>query len=347
MRWFLELPPTLRWCAINPLRNSLLQNRAYESIIIKSRPFSITRTLQAKKPKVKKPPALISKAPPQPGQHVPATPQPSGPQINVTPQLESLLADHPQILLYHAPRHISFFIHSYLLGTIFIVGALFTARGLDPPDSLDEIQKIRIPWYIRTVTVGVALFFAAVGTAFWLAPSKLIRSVHLVAPPGGAAGGLPYLRFETRSSLPLIKRFRPKEVYTIDTPISTVAMDERVFGESITYYNIPMHRAPNATEELSTKPHPIYKDNAGSSGSTIMRFPQILWRDIRRMFVRDGFAYLRFPERSDFWKLDLHGAFVLDGVKPLRAAMVVKPLNRSVLLRIRRALFSKQRKPQS
>ena len=43
----------------------------------------------------------------------------------------------------------------------------------------------------------------------------------------------------------------------------------------------------------------------------MMRAWDALRRDTRRMFLRDGFAYVRFTEHGN-WKMDLQGCELLD-----------------------------------
>ena len=48
-----------------------------------------------------------------------------------------------------------------------------------------------------------------------------------------------------------------------------------------------------------------------------------VWQDVRRMFLRDGMAYVRIEGYGN-WKLDLQGCALLDGGKPLERVMVVE-----------------------
>lgn len=130
----------------------------------------------------------------------------------------------------------------------------------------------------------------------------------------------------------------------MDAPIGTVELDEKVFSESFSIHNIKMSGAEDMTNQLANAPQPVTQGEHEQSNffGAIRSFPQVLLQDIKRMFLRDAFAYLKFPDRPGFWKMDLHNAFVLDGFRPLKAAMVMKGLDRRIVTRIRDSLFSKK-----
>ena len=59
--------------------------------------------------------------------------------------------------------------------------------------------------------------------------------------------------------------------------------------------------------------------------------------DTRRMFVRDGMAYVRIPHRGD-WKLDLQGCEVVDEGRILGKVMQVEAFERSLAAKVKALL---------
>lgn len=303
LHYLLGLPPCLRR---QVLLDSVASKRIYQCNVfnISRRTFGNShRALRPTKPIPKhsrKQP--VKKASPSPTPETSLTPPNPPPAVQRLPKplsyAEKLFSLGDEILIYKSPSHRSFFIASYVTGGLLLFGAwnwtMLTNYDL-------EGGERRVAWYIRVVEGIPLLFLAIASTAMILAPSKIIRSITVLSP-AATATGRPMLRCEINNSIPFLKRkpflVAPSEAY--------------------------LNRRVNATEDLSFRSVPFSEAAAFTSDKHpfARQLPQDrgLWtslqRDTRRMFLREGFAYLRTAEDGN-WKLDLRGCEVLDWGKPL------------------------------
>jgi hypothetical protein len=164
--------------------------------------------------------------------------------------------------------------------------------------------------------------FAVFATAFFLAPTKLIRSVTLTKPVvtqahSGGKRGLGVV-FEMKHPLPVWK-FLPfmkkTEGGEVRAEVGSVFIDRKVrASENLSFYSVPANLAEAWTAHYFTASHPQRKSILsllqGFNSSLINAWPT-LRRDVGRMFMREGFAYVRIPDHGN-WKMDLNGCEILE-----------------------------------
>ncbi|KAK5135114.1 hypothetical protein LTR08_005639 [Meristemomyces frigidus] len=268
------------------------------------RAFSSTRPkLQQPKPPGTahtKPPALPASA---------RRPPPPSLAPNAKPLLytDVLFASADEVLIYRAPRHRSFMITSYIAGAIALVGAYnCAALALQPPPG-QEKQKLSLRGYLATIPgVITTLFLAIAGTTMILAPVKCIRSISAIGPRQSGTG-LPALQCVMASPLPFMK---PKIFRTL---LSDAFLDRNVSAVEIDFTSIPLAQAKSFT---ASKQPDLSAIAAASHRGLFGRAWRTLTRDVRRMLLRDSFAYVRFSQYGN-WKLDLSDCELLDNGRVL------------------------------
>ena len=190
-----------------------------------------------------------------------------------------------------------------------------------------------MPWYVRSFTAASALIVTIFGTAFIIAPMKMIKTVSLVSNP--AAPGRILLRIQPRSSVPFQTRFDANKV--MEAHLNEVSLDDKVFAEDLSYKNVPVENAQDFTDAILKPTKTSNEARFRGSQSSIVNIWPTLRQNIRRMFVRDEMAYVRVEGRSGTWKLDLHNALVVDNALPLAAAMTPVDMDRSFFRWLREA----------
>lgn len=322
MQQMLRLPPSLR--------RHVLSNASF-----------LLRPMETQSPTIRlgmRRPYAQESSPPKPtrrqttpfGRREPPAPasRPSATRNN-NPYADRLCHNTDVVLLYNSPEHNSFKFVSYICGATFFLGGVNTAFTIkdEPSKSSDENAKPQsLPWLVRLSFSFGAIMFAVIGTAFVLGPSKIIRRIWLVKnqrlqPSGGSTiRHLDYsLRLETKSMLP----FRAGR--TIESEISNFSIDRDVRAAQNLYWNnIPLSHSEGFTSWYQKHPTPPSLGLAGRlldiKDATVNVWPATK-REVRRMFVRDGFAYVYIVGENGQWKLDLRGAEVLDRGKPLEKLM--------------------------
>lgn len=142
--------------------------------------------------------------------------------------------------------------------------------------------------------------------------------------------------------MPFVRRWRRPEIYAIDASIGEVQIEDKVLGDhDLPYYDVPISRAEEFTVTFSHPPTPSFTQRLRAFGRSIATYPKTFAHDVRRMFTRDGFAYLEIPDMRGLWKLDLRDSYLLDHGKPLTSAMVtVDELDKKISTRVLSVFFS-------
>lgn len=320
MQHLLRLPPSLR--------RQVLTNASFliSPLEIPSRTsrINVKRSYAQVKP-VPKPsrrkPAPMGKQEPPPA---PAR-RPAATGTN-SPYADRLCHNSDIVLLYNSPRHTTYQFASYICGTLFFVGAVNSALNVKDKPSSNAADKdakpLKTPWPVRISTGAGALVFAVIGTVFILGPTKIIRRIWLVKKqyqqPAGP-GALYSLKVETKSGLP----FRSGR--TIESDIANFSIDRDVRAQqSLRWHSVPLTSSAAFTSHFRTNPTPpplgILSRLRAINGSIMNAWPAVK-RDVRRMFLREGFVYVYIVGEDGQWKLDLRGAEVLDGGRPLEKLM--------------------------
>lgn len=229
----------------------------------------------------------------------------------IEPQLE-------RVLLYASPDHGAFFAASYILGGFLLLGGYSYAQMF-----LKDAKDRPVHWFFKSLGAISTLAVVAFGTAFIMAPMKLIKSIAIITQ---AAGTTPLaasriLRVEVKRNLPFLK---PD---VLETTPSKIFLDRYVPGtvENIDFQNVPLSQARSLTEEYFTGQQEVRKCGVMASLSAANRSVLNLWpaisREIRRMFLRDQMAYVRIEGNGTF-KLDLQNCKLLDGGGPLHKVTI-------------------------
>lgn len=321
----LRLPPALRCHAITPLITRPLECKLINGLA--RRPFTntthhLTPTRQPAKPPIRRRQPPPPRQPPKPASQPPSP----IPQRRTTESiLSAYLQTNSHLLLYRAPKHTTFYLNSYLLGSIMLTGAVTSALTTkDDPD-----RKTKPSWITRSLNLAVAVFFAIFATAFFLAPQKMIRTVSLVKVKDVV--GLPEarLRFEMKHPLPILQRLpfvkSSRGGGGIEAPLNKVFLDRQVAAQDLSYFSIPMDQAEAFTSaylDPPARPKRGILARVGDFNRSLINIGPTLWQDVRRMFLRDGMAYVRITGHGN-WKIDLQGSELLDDGRPLEKVMVV------------------------
>ncbi|KAK1079544.1 hypothetical protein LTR33_006299 [Friedmanniomyces endolithicus] len=279
-----------------------------------------------KKPTTTTPPP---RQPPEPSQK-PFTPTPP-PKLDYNASrsalptyADTLLSNHANpILLYKAPSHRSFYITSYFFGGLLLIGAYNWALVVsEPPPGVNDQGS----WgrYLMTgVTMGTTLVVSIFGTVLILAPVGMVGRISLLRSPAigvMAEQGVrlpPMLRVEMEAPLPFMKRkthdlapakaLLDRNVSAVDIELTSISIKD---AQAFTYDSAHLSAG---TPKLQHPPRDV-----------VSRFIRTLTRDIRRMFYREGFAYLRSDKYGN-WKVDLQHCELLDQGRPLDRLTVADP----------------------
>ena len=330
LQLMLKLPPALRCYTATPLLRQL--NGSH--LINASTKRSLSTTFPRHQPK---PPKPTLRRPPKP-QQVPQEPGRQPPKPHTQPRSqqatpEALLASfrqskEPYLLLYKAPSHTSFYINSYILGSLLLTGAvMYGLNARDPPTELAR-NKPRLWVLIANGVTGLLLAtFAALA---FMAPLQLVKSISLIknAAISDKAGNVRKavdvaLRFELKHPLPVLQRlpFVPKRGGgVIDAELHTVYMDRRVRSlQNMHFYPVPAELAQAWTAVYfhppPKAPRSVIGLLKGFNESMVHSWPA-LKRNVRRMMLREGMADVRIPGHGR-WKVDLQGCEILESGKVL------------------------------
>jgi len=326
----LRLPSGLRAQAFHHTLRSPCRNSRVEGSF--KRTFTSTpRTSKLNNRPAKKPTTTTSpvRRPSEPSQPHPT--QPPAPKLDYNASrstlptyADTLLLNHANpILLYKAPSHRSFYITSYFFGGLLLIGAYNWAIVVcEPPPGVNDQGS----WgrYLMTgVTMGTTLVVSIFGTVLILAPARMVGRISLLRSTATGVLGeqgvrLPaMLRVEMEAPLPFMTR------KSYDLEPAKALLDRNVSAVDIELTSIPLKDAQAFTS-----------DSAHLSAGTpklqhpprdaVSRFIRTLTRDIRRMFYREGFAYLRSDKYGN-WKVDLQHCELLDQGRPLDRLTVADP----------------------
>lgn len=267
----------------------------------------------------------------------PSRSQPPAPRPVITKGRQSLaeashslahdLTSQGPVLLYASPKHGLFYLMSYLCGGGFLLGSLIIAQDV----LKDRDDRPKLSWWVKALSSVQVLGVTAIGTAFLLAPTKLIRTIKLV--PGLTSAQAPSFEFQIQRALPFL---RPDK---LEAPISSVSITRRVVGEDINPLSVPLKEAPSFIERFG----------AAKRGAKLPPNPEIptaprygvikgFKREVRRMFLRDQMAYINVSGYGLF-KMDLQGGLLLEGGRPLMSLATIEAGNaRNLFARLQSVL---------
>ncbi|KAK0281620.1 hypothetical protein LTR91_003845 [Friedmanniomyces endolithicus] len=267
--------------------------------------------------------------PPEPSQKQAFQPPPPKSDFNASRSAlptyaDTLLANHANpILLYKAPSHRSFYITSYFFGSLLLIGAYNWAIVVsEPPPGVNDQGS----WgrYLMTgVTMGTTLVVSVFGTVLILAPVGMVGRISLLRNPAigvMAEQGVrlpPVLRVEMETPLPFMKR----KIH--DLAPAKALLDRNVSAVDIELTSIPLKDAQAFTSDTAHLSAGVPKLQHPPRDA-VSRFITTLTRDIRRMFYREGFAYMRSDKYGN-WKVDLQHCELLDQGRPLDRLTVADP----------------------
>lgn len=320
MQHLLRLPPSLR--------RQIFANASFPLRPLEGQSSTIRFSFQRSYAEINSPPKPTRRKANHVGRREPPAPARRPARVrNNNPYADRLCHDTDIALLYNSPPHASYKFASYLCGAISFLGGVSTALLIkDESADSKNARSTRIPWFVRISVSVVAIMFATMGTVFVLGPSKIIRRIWLIKnqrlqPSGGSTiGHIDYsLRLETKSMLP----FRAGR--TVESEISNFSIDRDVRAQQNLYWHsIPLSSSEDFTAHFQTHPTPpplTLGPRLLSINASIMNAWPATKREVRRMFLRDGFAYVYIVGEDGQWKLDLRDAEVLDGGKPLEKLM--------------------------
>ena len=201
-------------------------------------------------------------------------------------------------------------------------------------------------WYASVLGTGTALVFVVIGTTIALAPFKMVKTLSLVRKPSSTlVRGLerPFLRFQMKSPLPIpfIKPLRNGR--TIDAPLHDVFVDRQVAAQRLDGWTAPLSRAADftASDSSAIRPsRPSVLSRLKAFNRSVIDIWPVMKQDVRRMFLRDGMAYIRIVGQDGQWKLDLEMCQLLDDGKPLDQVMVPESRERGGWVQWLRTLLS-------
>ncbi|KAF2721822.1 hypothetical protein K431DRAFT_284503 [Polychaeton citri CBS 116435] len=299
--------------------------------------FAATRNLarssksNASKPSLKKPMSPAEPASSNPSHHnpVPSLAQPppqSYPTRNFLSKGEAFathLLQHsnnpPELLLYLAPIHRSFFFKCYIMGFTLLGGSWAFASIISPGGDKESFAA-KLPFWVKVISMGPVLFMAGAATLFLTGPSKLISKVSVVAAAN--ASSPPLLRFRIKSPIPL-PGMKSK---IVDRPMSQVSMDRVMSAEpsvSTVCEIVPLEDASTFSQKALGD-----KWDSGKKKGILAKIKNIwpqLTIDVRKMCSREGMAYVYIREKDGFstsrYKMDFWNCTVVDGGWPLARVM--------------------------
>ncbi|KAI6890125.1 hypothetical protein KC325_g166 [Hortaea werneckii] len=214
-----------------------------------------------------------------------------------------------------SPNHRSFAYFSWICGGMLMFGgynwALLTT--LEPPG--DETNpKPKKSWLVKSTAMFVALFFTVLGTSVILAPAKTIRTISAQAASKTGHTKAMLLYCEIEGFLP----FQKNRTIMATRPESL--LDRRVSAQDIEFSSVPL----SAVQAFTADPKPFAEPLIKPTGSMISRAWDDLRINTRRMFYRDGFAYIRFRDYGSY-KIDLQNCELLDNGRALEHLTVPDP----------------------
>lgn len=351
LQMLLRLPPALRYQSLSPalfhpsttdLCGSVqlkLQVRSFNATKVGLRPKSPPKPTvkrqplqnQAADPRASRPPTIATAASPDKTGRVAPPPSPSRSKppereiaaiprlrdgMTIEPPLRRLLETNPEILLYRSPSHTSFYLTCYLAGATFLLGSFETAQ-------LPLFGTVVRPWYFYLTFVPGALFLSVAGTVFLLGPKRLIQRIWIVAAPKGSS---PTLRIQAKSPLPFLPSTLGGAGKTLSyLELRSVMMDKKITNTLLPHANIPYAQAEAFTYDQISRPTP--------EGSRASRFFHGLRRNVAKMFMRDGIAYLRIQDQGE-WKMDLDRCWLLERGQPLLGVVKAVEMHRWIFTRV-------------
>lgn len=235
-----------------------------------------------------------------------------------------------EILLYKAPKHLSFRIACYVVGILFFVGGWSWAAVLRESAERATLpnrtagaekdgvpaEKLRLKWWVQPAHVGVTLVMAVFGTLVMLAPVNMAKRISLRLVHAQSSGPSParpqmILRCALEQDLPFMKAkivdgLAPAEAF-LDKKVRAVDIDFRSLS-------------PQSVEAFTASANsPALPPESIASQNSVRKWFGDAFRDIRRMFYRDGIAYLRLGTHPQSIKIDLQHCEMLDWGRPLDA----------------------------
>ena len=309
LQHILRLPSCLRSQAFLSIQHAMLPGLRHEI----RRSFSRTSTLSKVSKPVQRPPTRPS-APPPTLSRPSAAPPPSPPKPRRLPSYaDVLLRNGDEVLLYKAPSHRSFRITCYVLGGTLLAGAFNWVAVLQqpPPGTDPELKEKQKPGLLlMTSTVIATLMTGVIATAIILAPTRMVRTVTLRgvrASLGGENIRTAMLSCELESELPFL------EPRIIEVEPSQAYMDREVQAVDI---DLTSRSLDDAQKFTATAGSPAVAPSSAESQGLLGRTASTITRDVRRMFYRDGIAYLRMQNHGNL-KLDLQHCELLEWGTPL------------------------------
>lgn len=339
MQHLLRLPPSLR--------SQILSNASFLARPLESHQYQQHARLflrrsyaTAKAPPKPRPIFRSSPSPPTPPP-TPRTVPPSQKAFSKNPYVDRLTHNSDQVLIYNSPSHTAYTLMAFFSGGCFLAMAwnsavLSKSPTTSPAESANAEATAKLPptpWWTRWSLTFVAIASASLGTMFILAPTKIIRRIWLLPPQqiqgqfGTGATASYSFKIETKSILPF------RQGRTITTPIHNVAIDRSIAASAadFSWHNVPLSSSAAFTNHYLPSTHPSNTratPNSATIASRVKGFNSALlnaWPALRghakRMFIREGIAYVHIIGEDGQWKLDLQNAEVLDRAQPVTHLM--------------------------
>lgn len=197
------------------------------------------------------------------------------------------------------------------------LGAMTTMAGARE-DQGDP--RIKVTWWARIPVMTLGIVFAGFGCAFFLAPLKMIKTVSLLSAT--QRGAQQCLQIESKPFF----RPLPFGAKTMTIPLTDVFINRAVAATDVRFGSVTLKDGVAFTQHYATqhqRPKAPLSARFRHFNKALLTFFPALLRDIRRMFFRDGMAYIRIEGHGN-WKLDLQGAELLDDGRPLEKLVQVE-----------------------
>ena len=250
---------------------------------IKTAPTKVKAPVQSSPP-----PPPLQTAPPKPSQLASRT---STPQSYAA----GLLGDAESLLLYKAPRNVALFTSCAIMG-----GALFYWVGTVANGAF---VSYTVPWWAKGVVLIGCLASSAIATAVISTPHHLVKSISIVR----TAEKEVLLRVKGTRYFP----FRKQAVF--DLAPGELKVDSNVtmsLENGRHWYGVPLKNAKDWTEGVLKRPDAIEGNAFQRLNSRMLRVSPALFSQVRKMFNREGMAYVQINGSN--WKMDLTACEILE-----------------------------------
>ena len=339
LQLLLRLPSALRCQTISPLESRTIGQQLFSNTL-QLRYASKASRRPPPKPSKNTPPhsnAASRKAPPPPPPPPKSNPPPTPPSPRTNQAqpaapirdanslyLRNLLKASDPVLIYKSPSHTSYFFFCYTFGIAFLFGAGMVIDQTRHPNREKTSKQPTVPFWAKFWSIVTGFFMAVAGTTFLLGPTKLIRSVSVFTPRGGA--GAPMVRFHMKSPVPLVPFRFMKAKGVIDVGLREASFVKRVKGTTIECNPVPLAEAKEFTDRYlnpaASDSTPGILDRVRGINSNLVNIGPVIYQDTRRMFLRESMTIVKIPGHGN-WKMDLYHSELLDGGRTLGDVMEI------------------------